>query len=424
METLATNNWTAILVPRDVLVHRLFTNYYNQSTFSQRATLYEYCTVRYLHYNFQYFDLKTLAGAFCSEELSRWFLYFRTYRQSFAKLNDSKWEYVEEDNGVKGIWLTSVGRCATSDIDFVMFYVHGGGFIHSSPWFYVEYLNVFMIVLQEQGFKNPAIFIVDYQLKNFSNDLIALSKAWVYTRQKAPKAHLTLSGDGSGGLLAMSLLFHIASPYEFIPSGEIPLEKPSALFLTSPWTKLYYSDKTYPCTSDDFMNRNLLNQYSSSYIGETEFNVLKEQLETLEEANSSSSSSASLSLISHTVDQRSDHNHKINHYQNPILCDSMSLWKKSFPKYGALITYGDEEYLREEITMLSKKLSMCGKVKYEAQLNQIHDWPILTYYTERIEELREDGIHILAGIISRMLLWNTDSFFEDGALVPVDNEFT
>lgn len=365
-----------------------------------------------MKYNYTHLYPKTLRGAYNARSLSKWFVYYRTYKQSFAKLNATDFKFVEE-NGIKGIWITSQGRLSKENYDLVLFYIHGGGFLYGSPWFYVEFLCVKLMILQQQGFKNPAIFIVDYQRGEFSKDLHALSEAWQYIAIKAPKAHLTLTGDGSGGLLALALLFHIASPYRFIPIPVPGLQKPSALVLISPWTKLFYGEKTYECTDEDFFNYEVLNNMSKEYIGEEEFNRLKQQISQMKDFDDDSSDDASTNSYDTGVD----------YYMNPNYCISKTIWQKAFPKFGAFITYGDEEYLREEINELAQKLSAGGKVKYEPQLNQIHDWPVLTFYTERIEELREDGIHYMCGVISRMLLWNTETFFEQGSLVPTRTDY-
>lgn len=354
-----------------------------------------------------------LRGAFNGRSVSKWFVYYRTYKQSFAKLNASGFKYVEED-GIKGIWITLHGSMLKPDYDLVIFYIHGGGFVHGSPWFYVEFLNASLMILQQQGFKNPAIFIVDYQQGDFSQDLHALSEAWQFIAGKAPKAHLALTGDGSGGLLALALLFHISSPYNFIPIPVTELQNPSALVLISPWTKLYYEEKTYPCTGEDFFDYEVLNKMSKEYIGEEEFNRLRDQIMEFKDFEQASSDSDTYS---------NSFELGIDYYKNPNYCISKTIWQKAFPKYGAFITYGDEEYLREEITELAEKLSVGGKTKYEPQLNQIHDWLVLTFYTERIEELREDGIYYMCGVLSRMLLWNTETFFERGALVPSRTDY-
>lgn len=403
-----------VLLPCDLLIKRLFTSFFYQSTYSQRATLYEYCTSKFLKFNYKYLDPKTLGAAFNGRSLSKWFLYYRCYRQGFAKLNDSEFKNSEEE-GIKGIWITSPCRCANdTDFDLVLFYVHGGGFIQSSPWFYVEFLNVVLVCLQEQGFKNPAIFIVDYQQGNFNDDLRYLSEAWQYVQLKASKAHLVLSGDGSGGLLALALLFHIASPYNFIPIPVIGLQKPSALVLISPWTKMYYEEKSYPGTSEDFINYEVMNKLSKEYIGEEQFIQLREQIEQLKKDD----------LEKESCDTDDIFDPIIDHYRNPGYCESLDIWQEAFPRYGAYITCGDEEYLRDEITDLAERMSVVGKTKFDPRSNQIHCWPVLTFYTERIEELREDGIEYICGIISRMLLWNTDTFFEQGALVPVKIEYS
>lgn len=214
-------------------------------------------------------------------------------------------------------------------------------------------------------------------------------------------------------MLALALLFHIASPYNFIPIPYLGLQKPSALVLISPWTKLCYDEKIYSGTDADYYNHEVLNRLSREYIGDNQFHELEGRIEQAKDFDDQESS-----------DITPDYGPNIDYYKNPAYCESQSIWKEAFPKYGAYIICGDEEYLRDEVMELFHMLSSVGKTKYDSEPNQIHDWPILTFYGERVEELREHGIEYICGIISRMLLWNTDTFFEQGSLVPVKIEYS
>lgn len=379
-----------------------------QSSYSQRATLYEFVLSKYIR--FSYHSLHNLVLS--SRRSFKWFLYYRYYRQSFAKLNDSEFRYYEDERKeIKGVWITSPSRDRRHPKDLVLFYVHGGGFNArdcKNPWMYVEFLNLAMVCLQEQGFRNPAMFIVDYEPLGFSKDLICLLNHWSYVSQHAQEAHLVLCGDGSGGLLSMSLNLFLTQTCSLSPLLPPPADsahrRPSAVVLISPWTRYVYSGKAEE--------------------------QQQEEAESLQAGGRANQDFIDLSILQHLSNEQyfstesSINSTLLGQLMNPVPNElNAQLWRDSFPKYGVLLTYGDEEYLADELKQLGQDLKAFGQVKSSAQPGYSHCWPVMVMFSERCQELREEGVQYICGIINRMLLWNTDSYLEDDALVTVDIEY-
>lgn len=110
-----------------------------------------------------------------------------------------------------------------------------------------------------------------------------------------------------------------------------------------------------------------------------------------------------------------------------ICRDTIDGWKKRLgsnftntttvePRYGWYITYGSEEFLAPAIEKLAQ--SVPGRVKLDRQLAQVHNWPLICFWTESTIYDREVSIESIAVQISRMVLWNTTSYFETGPSQP------
>lgn len=110
-----------------------------------------------------------------------------------------------------------------------------------------------------------------------------------------------------------------------------------------------------------------------------------------------------------------------------ICRNTIDLWKKQLgskfttstaaePRYGWYITYGSEEFLAPAIEALAQ--SVPGKVKLDRQLAQVHNWPLVCFWTETTIYDREVSIEAIAVQVSRMVLWNTSSYFDTGPSQP------
>ncbi|ANB11481.1 dynamin-like GTPase VPS1 [Sugiyamaella lignohabitans] len=215
------------------------------------------------------------------------------------------------------------------------------GFSMTSVYFYLEYLICMVTKLQSQGFRNPAIFAVDYKpapTGRFSDQMESVVAAWNYLSTAFDTSQLVLAGDSNGATLALSLLLHIARPYNGIELCDAT-KKPCAAILVSPWTKLYTKVTN---NSSDYINHRILAKYADRYVDDNQIH--------------------------------SDIHH------NPGLCRSREWWTRAFPEHGIYLTYGEEEVLAPDIEEFYAITSQCGKIRIEAEPNQIHSWPVLMYY--------------------------------------------
>ncbi|ODV93761.1 hypothetical protein PACTADRAFT_51517 [Pachysolen tannophilus NRRL Y-2460] len=272
-----------------------------------------------------------------------------------------------------------------------------------SPYIYLEYLQCLLVVLQEQGFKNPAVFIQIFTpipKGVYPYHLEETVKGWSYVLKENPTSNCIIIGDSTGATLILSLLLFLAKPnFEMINATEsdINLTKPLAAFLISPIPKFNISDNIQKNHQNaleicpDILTKKIVNNWGKNYIPDFDFDS---------EENSENPENCG--------------------YHSPGLCNDEEWWKNAFPEFGIVISYGAEELLAPEIDFLTTNLKKFGKVKVDKHNAHVHDWPILTYFTERTQEDREESIQYFAGVISRMLLWNTETYFSSNAKEPTN----
>lgn len=266
----------------------------------------------------------------------------------------------------------------------MLYYIHGGGLCYknsipqlyliiltligltcTSVYFYAEFLITLVVSLQMQGFKNPAIFALDYEHvpnAEFPEQLSETVAGWMYLVTQFPNSHLVLAGDSNGAALAMSLLLHMANPARSLPlTTPVP---PSAAILISPWAFSKYDRHD---NKVDFMNVKALDHYARLYTPNPK-----------------------------------DHTEV---YQSPGLCKSKAWWAKAFPVTGMYIMYGEDEIMAQEIEDMSLVLSQVGRVRVEGEVGKLHAWPIVQMFIGRTIEDREAGVESISSNLSYMLLW-------------------
>lgn len=264
------------------------------------------------------------------------------------------------------------------------------GFMNASCFVYLEFLVLLLVSCQLQGFRNPAIFALDYekapQAKR-SQQLQSVANGWKYLSETFKTTNnnnnnnenyvddsvkLVIMGDSTGASLILGLLLHIAKPSPSIPI--VSRNKPIAVLLVSPWSTVYNGVST-----------------SSSNARYPKCDYVSPKV-----------------FKRHALDYMDDNTNTTDPYQSPGLCRSKEWWLKSMPKFGIYITYGKEETLSDDIEELYVLLKRAGlKVKISAVENKVHSRPIVRSFIGRTNENRESGIDDLSCHLARMVLWHS-----------------
>ncbi|ANZ78040.1 BA75_04646T0 [Komagataella pastoris] len=437
-----------LVLPLDVFLNRIVKPFEFQPPFSQRCTCMEYTVSKALKHSLQSIHTPNdPSTVFFSPRVHRLFYLYRAYRQGFQGLGDIIYsdsygnvnELSDESDSeslqpVPGLWIKSKSR-SNSNHDLILYYIPNGAFIVGGPNFYVEFLSTFLVLLEQQGFQNPAVFLPELpKVPNamFPRGLFHALKGWQYITESNPSARTVLCGDSTGATLALSLLLFIGTPdfsifsdiddakdancpvppHPVSPLGLVPDKHdddnlPSAFKITKksivrventnlklPDTALIISPVlNYFITEQDSTESN----YNSDYITPQ----LIRQWQKL------------------FIPEQLTHSPK-DGYHSPGLCTDQLWWAKSFPPAGMILSYGSEEYFRPELDQFSKLIKSIGRTKVDCHEAHVHSWPLLLFYTEKTPEDREESVFMFSGIISRMLLWHTESYLALNSREPVN----
>lgn len=127
---------------------------------------------------------------------------------------------------------------------------------------------------------------------------------------------------------------------------------------------------------------------------------------------------AAMVLISPVVGQKP---HCSNAGDDYITHEVLARWKKLLgpffvtssnyaPPCGWFVSYGSEELLAPAIQDFAATLA--GPVKIDCQLAQVHNWPLVCFWTENTVYDREVGIESIAVHVSRTVLWTSQGYFK------------
>lgn len=231
-----------------------------------------------------------------------------------------------------------------------------------SSAFYLEFLLTWHSLLAEAGYRNPAIFGLDYTLvpdAGFPTQLHEMVHGYEHVLSLAGDAsRICVSGDSAGATLILSLLLHLGNPGTAVKQQGISglarhLEKPGMAVLISPWPTLV--SPRYKNTASDYLDEKTLQTYSAQYAG-------------------------SESAVT-------------NPLASPGSCKDIAWWKKASPAKGIFVTYGQEEVFAPEIRNLVTLLEGAGTlVGAEAEPGGIHAWPVASLFLSSSTEQRLKGL--------------------------------
>mgnify|MGYP005988779389 CR=1 FL=1 len=254
-------------------------------------------------------------------------------------------------------------RCTNADV------ARGGGFALGSSYFYLEFLLTWHHLLKERGFKNPAIFAIDYTLApddTYPTQVLETLQGYRHVIKVAKDtSKVCVGGDSAGGALTLSLLLELAAQggkLQMRPGREshpIKLALPHMAILISPWVTLVSS--LHQDSDVDYLDRERLWEYAHEYVGKAKVNV----------------SPAS-----------------------PGSCTDESLWRLCQPKAGYFVVYSGVEMLAEDARNFVKQQRKYGADVQELDYDGgVHAWPVVCMTTASTRERRLRGVKAMAEAI-------------------------
>jgi acetyl esterase/lipase len=258
----------------------------------------------------------------------------------------------------------------------VVYYCHGGGFALGSTYFYQEFLMTWVSVLRDHGFKNPAVFALEYTLvpeKTYPHQLEETLAGYAYVLSRTfGSRRVVVSGDSAGGMLVLSMLLHLGSSKE-----EAQRERPEYAALISPWTHLVSGNNKN--TVSDFLDSDRLNGHGRQYAG-------------------------TKNPEDPTV--------------SPGDCFDMKLWTDSMPRSGMGFYYGSEELFRVNIEILTKRLRAVGRVVCRED-ESVHAWPVAAMFLESDVRKRRGGLDKISRDIANAVLGKRVRYCKSDSTVHV-----
>ncbi|KAL0930931.1 arylacetamide deacetylase [Colletotrichum truncatum] len=370
-------------LPTSLLRERWLLSWEERSPFVQRATFFEDLVIRCVRYAFA--NLPTNIGrVFFSKYISLPFLRFRMLRHGYIRSPVSWREYKQHGrHGFQGIWINAD---ASKPPDVVVYYAHGGGFAMGSAHFYLEFLLSWHALLVQSGYRNPAIFALDYTLvpdEMYPTQVYETLRGYKHVLSVAGDSRkVVIAGDSAGATLMLTLLLELGhmnearafkeknddsapsegeSQQSLRQASESPL--PGLCVLISPWAKLI-SNK-HENTASDYLDRDTLWKYALQYAG-----------------------------CSHAYDQTA----------SPGQCADHRVWAEASPPCGFFITYGSEEVFAPDIKDLINVLVKGAEVDSRSEDGGIHAWPVVSLFLSDIEDKRLKGLRTLTSAIRKHIL--------------------
>jgi len=227
-----------------------------------------------------------------------------------------------------------------------------------SSYFYMEFLLAWVTLLREAGFKNPALFALDYTLVPdavFPKQVQQTFAGYYYVLSIIEDpSRVCVAGDSAGSTLILSMLLVLADHSDYLD------RLPQLAVMISPWVTII-SAKNQNTTSD-YLDQKSLSLYGRYYVGS----------------------------------KVSPHDARVS----PGECRDLNLWKRSSPSCGWLFLFGSEEVLAPACRDLIQMLEKSGvEVNVHEEQGSIHAWPVAALY---LGETREARLHGLRRIVSAM----------------------
>lgn len=224
-----------------------------------------------------------------------------------------------------------------------------------SGFFYMEFLLAWVSLLKDAGYRNPALFALEYTLVPdavYPTQLQEVLAGYEYVLSIArDSSRICVGGDSAGATLILSLLLYMTD------HPELRHQHPGLGVMISPWVTIISQNNRN--TESDYLNADTLEEYGSQYIGTK---VPPDD-----------------GLVS------------------PGQCKDIRKWKDANPEKGWLFLFGSEEVLGPEtrgLISLLKKTDV--PVEVDEEKGGIHAWPVAALY---LGESRDERLHGLRHIV-------------------------
>ncbi|KAF2465789.1 alpha/beta-hydrolase [Lindgomyces ingoldianus] len=338
-----------LILPYQFVRERYLTPYEYRSPFVQRATFFQDIVIRCVRYAFAFMPA-FLGRVFFSKAVALPFLRFRMLRHGFLS-SPLAWSEIDRP-GFRGIWITSN---QLEQPDIVVYYCHGGGFSMGSCYFYMEFLLAWVSLLKDAGYRNPALFALEYTLVPdavYPTQLQETLAGYKYVLSIAQdSSRICVGGDSAGATLILSFLLYITD------HPELRHQSPGFAIMISPWVTIISRNNRN--TASDYLNSNSLDLYGRQYIGPKV--------------------PADDPLVS------------------PGNCTDIMKWTRASPERGWYFIYGSEEVLGPETRALIALLRMAGvPVQAHEERGGIHAWPVASLY---LADTKDERLHGLQAIV-------------------------
>ena len=345
-----------IHLPFGFLSERYFTPKRSRSPFVKQASPFQDFVIRCVRYAFAHFPAK-IGRVFFSKPVALPFLRFRMLRHGYIQ-SPITWREINLKN-THGVWTM---LDPSDQHDIVIYYCHGGGFSMGSCYFYLEFLIAWISLLKEAGYRNPAIFSVEYTLVPdavYPAQLEQTMTGYDHVRKVVgDPSRICVGGDSAGATLILSLLLYMAKQ----PDSENG--KPGYAALISPWTTLFSAQNRD--TASDFLDAKQLHKYGRQYAASDE---------KLEDP-----------LVS------------------PGVCKDGTWWANASPVKGYGILYGSEEVLGPELRNLIALWRRNGcSVSVREEPGAVHAWPVASMFLCDTPAERQKGLRDLVKMIKQAI---------------------
>jgi acetyl esterase/lipase len=335
----------AIVIPYQFIRERFLVPHENRAPFVRKATPFQDLVIRFVRYAFA--NMPAFLGrVFFSKAVSLPFLRFRMLRHGIVT-SPIRWTEIRRPN-FGGVWIVHDRQ---EQPDVIVYYCHGGGFSMGSSFFYMEFLLAWVTLLKSAGYRNPAIFALEYTLvpdATYPTQLHETVAGYEYVLSLAQSStRVVVGGDSAGATLILSFLLHLSD------HTELRHQKPGLAIMISPWVTIVSRENRN--TASDYLNSSSLELYGRQYIGNK---VSPED-----------------SMVS------------------PGKCKDVKKWTEASPEQGWYFLYGSEEVLGPETRNLIRLLGKTGKeVDSWEEPGGIHAWPVASLYLGETREERLSGL--------------------------------